>query len=119
MKKTTKLIAILLSAAISAGGIVPVMAADSEKTAKREYVVSEFVQSVGRNNLTINTAQEDTILSAFKDNDTIDEKYREDIARAKAYSLVAGYEDMQSAYFGRTVRRLRTRSPLTSDWQRE
>ena len=93
MKKTTKLIAILLSAAISAGGIVPVMAADSEKTAKREYVVSEFVQSVGRNNLTINTAQEDTILSAFKDNDTIDEKYREDIARAKAYSLVAGYED--------------------------
>ena len=51
------------------------------------------MKSVGRNNLTINTAQEDSILAAFKDSADIDEEYHEDIARAKAYSLVAGYED--------------------------
>ena len=35
MKKTTRLIAVLLSAALSAGGNVPVMAADNEKNGKK------------------------------------------------------------------------------------
>lgn len=95
MKKTSinRVIAALAAVTMSAGYMVPAIAADKDEKATREYVVSEFVQSVGRNNLTIKTDQADTILSSFTDSGDIDEEYREDIARAKAYTLVAGYED--------------------------
>lgn len=88
-----KSVSIALTAAILASFSTAVNAADGKEPAKREYVVSEFVQSVGRNNLVIKTDQADKILSAFKDSDDIDAEYREDIARAKSYALIDGYDD--------------------------
>ena len=66
-----------------------VFAADQTEFATREYVVSEFVQSVGRNNLT----GSDYILSTFSDSDQIDEEYADDISKAATAGIVRGYED--------------------------
>ena len=66
-----------------------VFAADQTEFATREYVVSEFVQSVGRNNLT----GSDYILSTFSDSDQIDEEYVGDISKAATAGIVRGYED--------------------------
>ncbi|MEG0835492.1 MAG: M13-type metalloendopeptidase [Christensenellaceae bacterium] len=57
--------------------------------ATREYVVSEFVQSVGRNNIT----NSDYILSTFTDSNDIKEEYKEDVSKAVSKGLVRGYED--------------------------
>lgn len=88
-----RIVAALVAMAMLPVGVIPVMAADEKDKAPREYVVSEFVQSVGRNNLPIKEDQTETILAQFRDSDDIDEEYRGDVARAKAYTLVAGYED--------------------------
>ncbi len=57
--------------------------------ATREYVVSEFVQSVGRSNFTGSAY----ILSTFADKDDIDEDYVGDFEKAVSNGLVRGYED--------------------------
>ena len=88
-----RVIAVLTAATMSGAYIIPAMAQDKDEKAPREYVVSEFVQSVGRNNLMIKAGQTNKILAAFNDSEDISEDYKDDIARAKAYNLVAGYED--------------------------
>lgn len=88
MKNTILKITAALTAAAMSTAALPVLAAD-DGYADREYVVSEFVQSVGRNNLN----GSDYVLSTFDDADDIDEEYRSDFARAVTQGLVKGYED--------------------------
>lgn len=88
-----QVISLVLAASVLAPSSIAVNAADKTEPAKREYVISEFVRSVGRNNLTIKTDQTDKILKAFTDSEDVEEEYRDDIARAKAYNLIKGYED--------------------------
>ena len=57
--------------------------------ATREYVVSEFVQSVGRNNLESSAY----MLSTFSDAGDISTEYVNDFEKAVASGLVRGYED--------------------------
>lgn len=62
-----KLTAVIAAVTITAGISVPVFSKEQSEYATREYVVSEFVQSVGRNNLTssnyiLSTFTEPTIL---------------------------------------------------------
>lgn len=86
-----KAVALILSASIAMGLSMSVLAADNseDQYVTREYAVSEFVQSVGRNNLKGN----ENILKGFKDSDDIDEHYREDFARAASNGVVYGYDD--------------------------
>ena len=65
---------------------VPSLAAQDGGYATREYVVSEFVQSVGRNNLQGNAY----MLSTFKDADEVSDEYRNDFEKAAANGLVRG-----------------------------
>ncbi|MBR0365200.1 MAG: S-layer homology domain-containing protein, partial [Clostridia bacterium] len=88
-----QVISLVLAASVLAPSSIAVNAEDKNEPATREYVISEFVRSVGRNNLTIKTDQIDKILKAFSDSEDVEEEYREDVARAKAYNLIAGYED--------------------------
>ena len=57
--------------------------------ATREYTVSEFVQSVGRNTM----GKSDYILSTFTDADEIDEAYVDDLSRAINQGILRGYAD--------------------------
>ena len=57
--------------------------------ATREYVISEFVQSVGRKYLRTS----DNALNAFADSDEIDAEYIDDLSRAVSADIVRGYED--------------------------
>lgn len=69
--------------------LVPVFAEEQSDYATREYVVSEFVQSVGRNNLSSSSY----ILSTFTDAENIDDEYKSDITKAVTEGLLRGYED--------------------------
>ena len=91
--KLKRTVSLALAATLLLSSVLAIGAEKEKETAKREYVISEFVQSVGRNNLVIKTDQSDKILSSFTDSVNIDEKYKDDIARAKSYALVVGYED--------------------------
>ena len=91
--RSVQIISSILAVSMLAPSAIAVRAENKTEPAKRELVISEFVQSVGRNNLTIKTEQTDKILKEFKDSNDIDEEYRDDLARAKAYSLIDGYED--------------------------
>ena len=86
-----KAVALILSASIAMGLSMSVFAADNseDEYVTREYAVSEFVQSIGRNNLKGN----ENILKRFEDSDDIDEHFREDFARAVSNGVVYGYDD--------------------------
>ena len=62
-----KAVALILSASIATGMSISVFAADNsnDKYVTREYAVSEFVQSIGRNNLKGN----ENVLKSFDDSD--------------------------------------------------
>ncbi len=82
-----KLIGILTAAAMIVSTMpfisaAPVFAEESTELATREYVVSQFVQSVGRSNLSGNAY----ILSTFADKDDIDENYVGDFEKAVSNS---------------------------------
>lgn len=70
-------------------GAVPVLGAETTEYATREYVVSEFVQSVGRSNL-IGSGY---ILSKYGDADEISDEYVSDFEKAVTSGLLEGYED--------------------------
>lgn len=70
-------------------GAVPVLGAETTEYATREYVVSEFVQSVGRSNF-IGSGY---ILSKYGDADEISDEYVSDFEKAVTSGLVEGYED--------------------------
>ena len=84
-----KLTAVIAAVTITAGISVPVFSEEQSEYATREYVVSEFVQSVGRNNLT----SSNYILSTFTDADNIASEYKSDITKAVTEGLLRGYED--------------------------
>ena len=82
-----KVIAIAALLAVAAG--INTAYAQEQGNAAREYVVSEFVQSVGRNRITA----DDNALAGFSDADSIDEQYKEDFKKAVTKRIVDGYED--------------------------
>lgn len=85
-----KAVALILSASIATGMSMSVFAAESkDKYVTREYAVSEFVQSIGRNNLKGN----ENVLKSFDDSEDIDDEYKADFARAASNGVVYGYDD--------------------------
>lgn len=86
-----KAVALILSASIAMGMSVSVLAAENnnDKYVTREYAVSEFVQSVGRNSLKGN----ENVLNSFDDSEDIDDEYKADFASAASNGVVYGYDD--------------------------
>ena len=64
-------------------------AENSAEYATREYIISEFVQSVGRNTLD----ESEAVLNMFSDSEKISAEYKEDISRAIVGGILKGYED--------------------------
>lgn len=89
MKKIMLKSAAVMASASVFMGAMPVLGAETPDFATREYVVSEFVQSVGRSNLT----GSGYILSKFDDADEISEEYVSDFEKAVTSGLVEGYDD--------------------------
>lgn len=90
MIKKNKVVALILAVTLCCSVIVPcVSAAETTEYATREYIVSEFVQSVGRNAL----EESEAILDMFSDEEKISAEYREDISRAIVGGILKGYED--------------------------
>lgn len=77
--------------AVAAGMNIAVFADNTadKAYATREYVVSEFVQSVGRNNLQSSAY----MLSTFGDDDEISNEYINDFEKAVSSGLIRGYDD--------------------------
>lgn len=86
-----KAVALILSASIATGMSISVFAADNsnDKYVTREYAVSEFVQSIRRNNLKGN----ENVLKSFDDSDDIDDEYKADFERVTSNGVVYGYDD--------------------------
>ena len=85
-----KLIALLLSLSLCLSVFAPcVMAEEAVEYATREYIISEFVKSVGRSNLDESAA----VLEMFTDSDKISDQYKEDVSRAVVGGIVKGYQD--------------------------
>ena len=90
MFKPKKTISLILSACLCFSSVIPCVAAeDSTEYATREYVISEFVQSVGRSTLDDSTA----VLDMFSDAASISEEYRADVSRAVVGGILKGYDD--------------------------
>lgn len=85
-----KLISQLLSLSLCLSVFAPcVMAEEAVEYATREYIISEFVKSVGRSNLDESAA----VLEMFTDSDKISDQYKEDVSRAVVGGIVKGYQD--------------------------
>lgn len=89
MKKSLIKVVSLAASASMALSCVPVLAAQETEYATREYVVSEFVQSVGRSNLTSNGY----VFSTFKDSKNVSIEYADDLVKATSNGLLQGYDD--------------------------
>ena len=89
MKKSLIKVVSLAASASMALSCVPVLAAQETEYATREYIISEFVQSVGRNQL----SESDAVLEIFSDSENISPEYRDDISRALVGGILKGYED--------------------------
>ena len=90
MKKTQKLLSLLLCLCMCFTVLTPYASAEEgTKYATREYIVSEFVQSVGRNLLN----ESDAILEIFTDSKNVSPEYKDDISRAIVGGILKGYED--------------------------
>lgn len=87
MKKSLIKVVSLAASASMALSCVPVLAAQETEYATREYVVSEFVQSVGRSNLTSNGY----VFSTFKDSKNVSIEYADDLVKATSNGLLQGY----------------------------
>ncbi|MGN0178598.1 MAG: M13-type metalloendopeptidase, partial [Monoglobaceae bacterium] len=86
-----RVVGAVTAAAVFMGINSAVFAADTNDTgyATREYVVSEFVKSVGRSNL----EGSGYVLSTFTDAGDVDEEYVTDMEKAASNGLIRGYED--------------------------
>ena len=85
-----KLISLLLSLSLCLSVFAPcVMAEEAVEYATREYIISEFVKSVGRSNLD----ESAVVLEMFTDSDKISDQYKEDVSRAVVGGIVKGYQD--------------------------
>ena len=89
MKKSLIKVVSLAASASMALSCVPVLAAQETEYATREYVVSEFVQSVGRSNLTSNGY----VFSTLKDSKNVSIEYADDLVKATSNGLLQGYDD--------------------------
>ena len=90
MFNSKKLLSLLLVLCLSLSVAAPsVIAEEASEYATREYVVSEFVQSVGRSTL----EKSDAILEMFTDSDKISPKYKDDISKAIVGGILKGYDD--------------------------
>ena len=90
MIKRNKVIALILAVTMCCSLFVPcVSAAETTEFATREYIISEFVQSVGRNTLD----ESEAVLDMFSDSAKISDEYKEDISRAIIGGILKGYED--------------------------
>ncbi|MBR5479173.1 MAG: S-layer homology domain-containing protein [Clostridia bacterium] len=90
MQKKKRLLSILLCMCLCFSMFTPYASAkEGTKYATREYVISEFVQSVGRNQLD----GSDAVLDIFADSGKISSQYKDDIGRAIVGGILKGYED--------------------------
>ena len=90
MKKTQKLLSLFLCLCMCFTVMTPYASAEEGvKYATREYIISEFVQSVDRNQL----SESDAILEIFTDSENISPEYKDDISRAIVGGILKGYED--------------------------
>ncbi len=85
MKRELALFMSVIMAALSTGNIY----AGNKDYADREYVISQFVQAVGRNKF----SNKHYDLSKFKDSGDIDVEFKDDVEIAVANNIVSGYED--------------------------
>lgn len=90
MFKTKKILSLIIAVCLCFSSLVPcVSAEENTQYATREYIISEFVQSVGRNTL----EESEAVLDMFSDAEKISAEYREDISRATVGGILKGYED--------------------------
>lgn len=90
MFKSKKILSLIISVCLCFTALVPTVSAqDTPDYATREYVISQFVQSVGRNYL----EDSDAVLAIFTDSHKISAQYKEDISRAIIGGILKGYDD--------------------------
>ena len=90
MFKIKKTLSLIIAVCLCFSTLVPYASAkESTEYATREYIISEFVQSVGRNQL----SESDAVLEIFSDSENISPEYRDDISRAIVGGILKGYED--------------------------
>ncbi|MCF0228420.1 MAG: S-layer homology domain-containing protein [Parasporobacterium sp.] len=83
------IITMLMVMVMTVSSVMPLMADETEEYVTREYAVSEFVQSAGRNNLQGSVL----VLTLFGDADKISPEYSDDMAKAITNGMVTGSED--------------------------
>lgn len=87
---TKRIISLIISISICFSILTPcVYAEEGVEYATREYIVSEFVKSVGRSTL----EESDAVLEMFSDTDKISDEYKDDISRAIVGGILKGYDD--------------------------
>lgn len=90
MTKTNRLLSFVLVLCLCFSVFTPCVIADEPtEYATREYIISEFVQSVGRANLEKSSA----VLDFFADSEKISAEYKEDVSRAIVGGILKGYDD--------------------------
>lgn len=90
MFKIKKTLSLIIAVCLCFSTLVPYASAkESTEYATREYIISEFVQSVGRNQL----SESDAVLEIFSDSENISPEYKDDISRAIVGGILKGYED--------------------------
>ena len=89
MLKMKKMLSLMMAVCLCFSVLSPCAAAEDSIYATREYIISEFVQSVGRSKL----SKSDAVLDMFSDSETISAEYKDDISRAIVGGILKGYED--------------------------
>ena len=90
MFKTKKILSLIIAVCLCFASVAScVSAEENSQYATREYIISEFVQSVGRNTL----EESEAVLNMFSDAENISAEYKEDISRAIVGGIIKGYED--------------------------
>ena len=90
MFKTKRTLSLIVAVCLCFSSFVCCVSAEElPQYATREYIISEFVQSIGRSNL----GKSEAILDIFSDSDKISDEYREDISRAIVGGILKGYDD--------------------------
>ena len=90
MFTSKKILSLITAASLCCSAFAPCVSAEEiTEYATREYIISEFVQSVGRNNFD----ESEAVLDMFTDSEKISDVYREDISRAIVGGILKGYDD--------------------------
>ena len=89
MLKMKKMLSLMMAVCLCFSVLSPCAAAEDSIYATREYIISEFVQSIGRSNLGKSAA----VLEMFSDSENISDEYKDDVSRAIVGGILKGYED--------------------------